>query len=467
MIDNYNIDYSLATQFTKEYLIENSFLPIQKEELYIVVAISKKLKSKEILEDLFDTPVKYVTLEQRELEYLLSNLNKKIEIFKLYKESVEINNSDEKSFILTFIDKLIEFSLLKSSSDIHIEALQDVVSIRFRIDGYLETVFRFDLKFYPIVSSIVKLLSSLDISQKRIPQDGRFSKVIDNTHYDFRVSIIPTILGESIVIRILDNKSISKDLNKLGFNNNQLEDIKTSMANSSGLIVVTGPTGSGKTTTLYSILEELNDTSKKVITIEDPVEYNIEQIQQINLNESIGLTYSSVLKNILRQDPDIIMIGEIRDKESLKIAIQAALTGHLVITTLHTNDAVSTISRLIDLGLEPYLIGSTLKAIVSQRLVRKLCENCKEEVKVENGVFFTAKGCSSCNLKGYIRREVIAEVLNISPQLASLIMRNENEDSLFEYVKQNGFRTIYEDGIDKAVQGLTSLEEIYSTVSKR
>jgi general secretion pathway protein E len=339
-----------------------------------------------------------------------------------------------------------------------------MMTIRYRIDGYLEEVFRFKIEFFNILSSIIKLIALLDISQKRIPQDGRFTKNIDHLTYDFRVSILPTITGESIVLRILDNNTKEYQLDTLGMNIDNLNILKKSIQSRSGMILVTGPTGSGKTTTLYSILNALNIESKKIITVEDPVEYNISNIQQVNINDDIGLSFADVLKNILRQDPDIIMIGEIRDKKSLKIAMQASLTGHLVLATLHTNDAISTINRLVDLDAPKYLIASTLKTIVSQRLIRKLCDKCKEEITIGSKKVYIAVGCNSCNTKGYINREVLSEVLNIDDKISSLILTDASDAQILEYAKSIGFRSIYEDGKDKVSKGLTTLEEVYSII---
>lgn len=359
------------------------------------------------------------------------------------------------------MDDLIAFALDKNSSDIHIETQQESVRIRFRIDGLLHHFFMFDLAFYTVISSVIKLLSSLDITQRRKPQNGRFSKTIKNRVFDFRVSIMPTIHGESIVIRILDKKSVNKSLNNLGFEKEMLASIKECIGFSQGLILITGPTGSGKTTTLYSILKELNSVNKKIITIEDPVEYQIKNIQQVAINSEINLGFVEVLKDVLRQDPDILMIGEIRDIESLKIAIQASLTGHLVLATLHANDSISTINRLLDLQAEPFLIASTLKAVISQRLVLKLCESCKKETLFNGVKSFEPHACPECNLSGFKGRLMLNEILLIDETMASMIAKSTSTFEIINHAKKLGFKKLHDNGIEKVKQGLTTLAEVY------
>jgi general secretion pathway protein E len=462
-MNNMMINYDISKNISLEYLINNCTLPIDIHTLYVqVVAINEDTRS--YFESLYNLPVKFIFKSSKEILYMLDNLEIKRSIYNIYCKALQASIDDDKSYIIELLDKLIYFAILKKSSDIHIETLKDKMILRYRIDGYLEEVFVFKLELLNMLSSIIKLLSQLDISQKRIPQDGRFSKQINNNSYDFRVSILPTIIGESIVLRILDNNIKTLDLNGLGMSIDNLNLVKKSIKNTSGMILVTGPTGSGKTTTLYSILSTLNIESKKIITVEDPVEYNIANIQQVNINNDIGLGFTDVLKNILRQDPDIIMIGEIRDKKSLQIAMQAALTGHLVLATLHTNNAISTISRLIDLEAPRYLIASTLKTIVSQRLIRKLCNKCKQTTILDGKTIYKQIGCNYCNTKGYISREIISEVLDIDDNVASLILRQASDNEIYEYVKNVNFKSLYDDGLYKIDQGLTTPEELYSIV---
>jgi general secretion pathway protein E len=456
------IDYTLLNELDIKFIEENLLLPIKKQQLFTVVMAVDNNQEK-YLESVFNTPIKYIFKDIKYLTYVLEHIKIKQDIYILHISALEASLDDTKSYISLFIEQLISYAILKQSSDIHIETLNNSMIIRLRIDGHLEVVVSFKNEFFGLLSSYIKLLSNMDISQKRVPQDGRFSKDINGSRYDFRVSTLPTINGESIVLRILDNNTISKNLNDLGITSNNLNTIKHAIKEQSGLILVTGPTGSGKTTTLYAILEELNATSKKIITIEDTVEYHIENIQQVNVNKDIGLDFTDVLKNILRQDPDIIMIGEIRDGISLKIAMQAALTGHLVLATLHTNDAMSTINRLIDLDTPAYLVASTLKTIISQRLIRKLCESCKKYN--ENTKSYKANGCNKCNIKGYISREVISEVLTIDENIASLIVREEYHTKLKPYLNSIDYKTIFEDGLSKVQDGKTTQEELYSLIS--
>jgi general secretion pathway protein E len=462
VLNEYKIDYNLINEFDCEKLKLFGFAPIKKDDFLIVVAQTVHANL-EYLTTKYHLPIQCVCVEQSELYFLLENSFLKQKIYDNALKSIGISDYTS-SYINDFLSFLIEFSIIKNASDIHIEAQQDALTIRLRIDGLLQHFFRFELTFFSVISSVIKLLSSMDITQKRVAQNGRFSKAISNKDelYDFRVSVMPTINGESIVIRILDKKSVNTSLDCLGFNPTLLQILKTSIQTMQGLILVTGPTGSGKTTTLYSILKELNSINKKIITIEDPVEYHIENIQQIAVNSEINLGFSEILRDVLRQDPDIIMIGEIRDINSLKIAIQAALTGHLVLATLHANDSILTIHRLLDLEAEPFLIASTLKAVISQRLALKLCEECKQGIASETAIQeFEAKGCEKCNLTGYQSRVMINEILVMDETIASMIIKHQDTVQILDYAKQHGFKTLFENGLEKVKEGTTSLKEVY------
>ena len=459
-IDNYIINYELVNSIPKKILQEYEILPIEKYTIYTLVAYINDNINKSKIEELFNSPIKFLKISKKVFEYEILYLEYKYEIYKYSKLSLNdtINNDINYSIIEQFNNKLFSFAILLNTSDIHIETQKESMIIRFRIDGVLKQVFNLEYKLYYILSSSIKLLGTLDISQKRLPQNGRFSMNIKENNFDFRVSIMPSIHGESIVIRILDNKKAYIPLENIGFTSEVYNQIKNNISYSSGLILITGPTGSGKTTTMYSILNKLNNSTKKIITIEDPIEYNIKGIIQININEEIGLSYEEVLKNILRQDPDILMIGEIRDSKTLKIAIQASLTGHLVFATLHTNSAIKTLNRLIDLKAEPFLISATLRMIISQKLIRILCDNCKEEVTINHQKVFKAKGCKKCNLSGYTKREVLAESLSINSKIASMISKNLDINKIQEYSK---YQSIMQSAYQKVIQGQTSLEEYY------
>jgi general secretion pathway protein E len=328
-----------------------------------------------------------------------------------------------------------------------------LILFKFRIDGKLKTFFAFKSEFFKFISSFIKLNSNLDMTQVRLPLDGRFSLNIENKKYDFRVSTMPTLEAESIVLRILDDKNINKNLQTLGLSKNLLEILTQTLKLTQGLILISGPTGSGKTTTLYSILQELNSEEKKIITVEDPIEYKIDSICQIPINSKIGLSFELVLKNILRQDPDIIFIGEIRDKFSLDIALQASLTGHLVIASIHSNSAVETISRLIDLQADPFLISTTLKLIMAQRLVLNYCRFCG------------SIGCEKCNYTKYYDRTAIAEILKIDEKISSMIFKKADINEFKKYLLDIKFKTILDDGKQKVLQNQTSMEEVYKVAS--
>jgi len=458
MINNYIVDLTIANDIGYKTLQQYQFLPLVKTDIYIIVAIYNNNYIDKI-RTLFHTPIKFITVTKNELQFELHNFEIKYKIFNLALKAQQLNTTQttNKTAIYNFCDKLFLFAIKINASDIHFETIKYAVIIRFRIDGILVQFFKFEYEFFPIISSILKLFASLDISQRRLPQDGRFSRKIGNDFYDFRVSTLPTISGESIVLRILDNKKAFLKLDQIGFNNEVYQKINTNINKTNGLILITGPTGSGKTTTLYSILNQLNKIDKKIITAEDPIEYNINGIMQVNINEQIGLDYATILKNILRQDPDIIMIGEIRDQKSLQIAIQASLTGHLVIATLHTNSAAKTINRLLDLKAPAYLLASTLRLIVSQRLIRVLCNNCKEQATYKEHIIYKAKGCKQCNLTGYISREIVTEILEIDEQIANLINTNKIQD----IQKIINYTTISDEIYNKVLQGITSLDEYY------
>ncbi|MFA6789309.1 MAG: GspE/PulE family protein [Arcobacteraceae bacterium] len=460
ILNQYTIDYNLIGEFDGEKLKYFGFAPIQKDD-FLIIVVHIPHANLEYLTTQYHLPIHTIAIEESELLFLLENSTLKAKIYANALNSIGISDYTS-SYINNFLLYLIDFAILKNASDIHIETQKEALTIRLRIDGLLQHFFRFDWEFYPVISSVIKLLSSMDITQKRISQNGRFSKMVTNNEvYDFRVSVMPTINGESIVLRILDKKSVNTSLDYLGFDAEMLTLLKKSIHAVQGLILVTGPTGSGKTTTLYSILKELNSINKKIITIEDPVEYHIENIQQIAVNSEINLGFTEILRDVLRQDPDIIMIGEIRDISSLKIAIQASLTGHLVLATLHANDSISTINRLLDLEAEPFLIASTLKAIISQRLVLKLCESCKVLCDDSGVREFEAKGCEKCNLTGYQNRVMVNEILPLDERMASMIIKQQSSADILEYAKNKGFKTLFDNALEKVKEGTTSLKEVY------
>ena len=380
----------------------------------------------------------------------------------------------DESAIMRLIKYIVINAIERKASDIHIEADENEGEVRLRIFGTLYEFLDFDYDVFYALDSRIKILSGLDVSEKRKPQDGSFSMQFGKNKFDFRVSTLPTIWGESIVIRILDKRNILKKIDDIGITKKNLDLIKKGLSQPNGIFLVTGPTGSGKSTTLYAALNEINNASEKIITVEDPVEYKLRGIQQVQVNPKVGLTFAGALRSILRQDPDIIMIGEIRDLETLEIAIKAALTGHLVISTLHTNDAVSAISRMIDMGADPFMVATSLVGVEAQRLVKTICPYCKATYKPadvylepiknilpKDTVFYKGKGCEKCNMTGFAGRTLITEVFLNDENLEALISKNKDKLELLHYLQEKGYKTMFYDGLIKALNGLTTLEEVY------
>ncbi len=373
--------------------------------------------------------------------------------------------------VVRFVDTIIEQSLADKASDIHIEPEEEKLTVRIRIDGLLQELGRFPLTLHPLVTSRIKLLAGMDISEKRKPQDGQFEFKSNNRRVDIRVSSFPTIYGENVVLRLLDKSLGPITIDALGLDKEITTVFHDLIHQPHGIILVTGPTGSGKSTTLYAILNELNTPEKNIITLEDPVEYHLPGIRQCQVNPRAGLTFASGLRAILRQDPDIIMVGEIRDHETAEIAFQAALTGHLVLATLHTNDAPSALTRMIDMKVEPFLIASSVIAILAQRLVRKVCESCGESYAPPEEIlqrlqigphrtFRRGRGCPACGNKGLRGRIGIFELLPVSPKIRRLVMENRSSEEIRNYAIGNGMKTLRQDGINKAIAGLTTPEEV-------
>lgn len=377
--------------------------------------------------------------------------------------------------VIRLVAQLILGAFEKKASDIHVEPFSDRLRIRYRIDGICHDVKTIPKNLQGSVVSRLKIMAHLDIAEKRLPQDGRIKLKISDKDVDFRVSTVPSIHGESVVLRILDRAQLLLQLSDLGFRKREEEIFNELIHMPNGVILVTGPTGSGKTTTLYTALNSINSPNKKIITVEDPIEYQLSGVNQVQVRPSIGLTFSSALRSILRQAPNIIMIGEIRDVETARIAIESSLTGHLVFSTLHTNDAPGAIIRLIDMGVKSYLVASAVQAILAQRLVRCICPNCKEKVsadkqilkslgleeKVEAGaLFYKGKGCDACSHTGYKGRIALFELFRVNDTIQELIYKKSSRTELRERARQNGMRTLREDGVEKALSGVTTLEEV-------
>ena len=383
--------------------------------------------------------------------------------------------------IITLINLIILRAVKEKASDIHIEPFsEETLKVRYRIDGILHDIMSLPRQLHLAVISRVKIMSGLDIAERRLPQDGRIQVNISGRKINIRVSILPTVNGEGAVLRILDPVSILLELNSLGFSRDMLPKFKSLIKKPNGIILVTGPTGSGKSTTLYTTLNILNSTEKKIMTIEDPVEYKLKGINQIQAKPKIGLTFASGLRSFLRQDPDIMLVGEIRDKETAEIAVQAALTGHLVLSTLHTNDAPSSVLRLIDIGIEPFLISSSVIGIIAQRLVRRICPKCKKEIKLTPDIakileeyeidrnkiiLYKGEGCPHCKDTGYKGRIAIFELMIITDNIRDLITRNVTTVKLRETAIKEGMCMLKEDGLKKVSAGITTIDEILRVAS--
>ena len=415
-----------------------------------------------------------------QINYSSEEVNKAAEA--LSKESleskVEVLNIEEISDVknapvVKMIEQLFRNSIEMRASDIHIEPYEKEVRIRYRIDGKLTTVNTLAVESLGPLITRIKILANLNIAERRIPQDGRIITKIGQDEVDLRVSILPVVNGEKVVIRILTRDSYKVGKEELGINKENLKKLNNIISNPNGIVLVTGPTGSGKSTTLYSILSELNKNDINIVTIEDPVEYTLNGINQVNVNSKTGLTFASGLRSILRQDPDVVMIGEIRDEETAQIAIKAAITGHLVLSTLHTNDAPSTITRLLDMGIEPYLVATSISGIIAQRLVRKICNYCKEEYiasDYEKSIFnidtntelklSRGKGCGHCNNSGYNGRIGVYEIMEITREHRNFINDSKNSDILRDISIKNGMTTLEEECKELVLKGVTTLEEL-------
>lgn len=443
------LDYDLIHTYELKDLKESHVIPFSKIGIYLncFTCDFSNLDSLKI-----SSLVKESKISKNDIEFFLANFRKSYTLNKKLRHLHEDVNSENR-YLEEFFDILLKDAISLNASDIHLECLENNFLIRFRIDGRLKIFYAFNKEYFSSVSSYIKMQAKLDITQIRLPQDGRFNFFIKKEKYDFRISTLPTISGESLVLRILDNKNVKKDIEDLGFSKHLKDEFENICALTQGLVLVTGPTGSGKTTTLYSLLKKLNNENKKIITIEDPVEYKISQVQQVLVNDSIGLSFDTVLRNILRQDPDIILIGEIRDKASLEVALQASLTGHLVLASIHANNSLETISRLIDLNADLYLLSTTLKYILSQRLVLNICKNCD------------TYGCKMCNFIGFKNRTCIAEVLKIDSTISSMILKKDDPELLRTYLENKGFISLLEDGKEKVKNKTTTLDEVLKVIN--
>jgi general secretion pathway protein E len=384
--------------------------------------------------------------------------------------------------VIKMVNLIMQRAIETRASDIHIEPFEQALRVRLRVDGVLQEIDAPHVKSTAAVISRIKIMAKLNIAERRLPQDGRIKVQMLGKELDLRVSTIPTMYGESVVIRLLDKENTVLDFQALGFSGRHLDNFVNVLSQPHGIILITGPTGSGKSTTMYAALKQLNTPERKIITVEDPVEYQMDGINQIQAKPQIGLTFASALRSIVRQDPDVIMIGEMRDLETARIAVQSALTGHLVLSTLHTNDAAGGVTRLLDMGLEEYLLTSTVNGILAQRLVRRLCPDCKKAmntgdeivkddrfaqfIKLHNIAIYKAVGCSSCSGTGYRGRLAIIEFLPMTDPIRKLIMAHEEAGTIQKLAIAEGMQTLYENGLVKVTEGVTTLEEVMRVTSE-
>ena len=429
-----------------------NLFPIEMNEDLLVIGIEKE--NIYAIQDLKLVTKKKIVLKEVSKEEVKENI-------ELCYGNIVDENDDYANYLF---QDILQKSTQENASDILIEPFSDLLKIRIRVDGNMKELCNLSIDLYPSLASVIKYKANMDITEKRLPQDGRIDMKIRDSVVDIRISTVPTTYGEKIVLRLLSRDSFLKTKEELGFSQKAVEKIQEIINKKTGILLVTGPTGSGKTTTVYSILQELKNTSKNIMTIEDPVEYKMEGINQIQVNHKVGLTFEKGLKAILRQDPDIIMVGEIRDIETAKTAVRAAITGHLVISTLHTNDAVSAIARLIDMEIPPYLLNSSLIGIISQRLVRKVCTNCSNDVVIkqnESESISTAIpiGCEECRFTGYEGRTVAYEILQIDDEIKSAIQQNKEAKFIKQVAVKNGMIT-FEDSYSRLLkEKITTLEE--------
>ena len=468
MINADNILTGLVDILQPETAFENNILPLKLENETLIIGLPDVNDLKLINDLSFDTGLKIEAVEMP-ADVILSKLKELYPEYEFSKSNGTENNKDNITSDYSnveFVNQVISGAVRSKVSDIHFEPLEDSFRVRYRIDGYLREISKIPKQRSAGICSRIKVMANLDISEKRRPQDGRIRFNYQGRDIDIRVSFLPANYGEKVVLRLLDKNQLKLDLSKLGLTNEQLELIKTKIQLPFGLILLTGPTGSGKTTTLYAALQHIHTIEKNILTVEDPIEYNLEGINQCNVKPDIGFNFANALRTFLRQDPDVIMVGEIRDSETAEIAIRSSLTGHLVFSTLHTNDSVSGIFRLIDMGIEPFLVASSVKMIIAQRLVRTLC-SCKvketnpsiiKEVKSEN--IYKKKGCEKCNFTGYTGRTAIYEMFIVTEEIAELISNHSTIAEIKRKAKEQGLITLRESGVEKILQGVSTYEEV-------
>ncbi len=490
-IEPEKVDKNVFNKLDLEYIKSNRIMPIEIKDEILVVATSHPADLF-IIEDVkrqtqmktetvvcLDEDIDKVceTFSSEQIDYDIDDIINDMTDVEVVQDQQEESDDLEKmagqSPIIKFVNYLISNAVREGASDIHIEPKEKFLRTRYRIDGVLFEMKQSPLKMHPAIVSRIKIMADLDISERRLPQDGKIKVSIAGRAIDLRISTLPTNHGEKVVIRVLDSESITRGLEQLGMEPDVMKGFADQIAMPHGILLVTGPTGSGKSTTLYSALPQMDGDKLNISTVEDPVEYQLGFCNQVQINEKIGLDFAMSLRSLLRQDPDVIMIGEIRDNETARIAVQAALTGHLVLSTLHTNDAACSITRLVDIGIEPYLISASLNGVLAQRLVRKICPKCKEIYQVtehmaryvqkegvEPGQIYHGAGCDYCRGSGYVGRVGIYELLIIDEQFRDMINKDSSVNNMRRSFHESGRRSLFDDGIMKVKQGLTTMEEV-------
>ncbi|AUP79678.1 GspE/PulE family protein [Flavivirga eckloniae] len=464
---DFNIETALVQLISSEQAYHYMIVPTEAQNGHIVFKTDTPSDAlKQELQVVLGKQIKFLPETSENIQqYLATNFRKQ-----------SSDTKEDLHYSTDFLEKLLLKAKHIGSSDIHFEPYEQRCRVRYRLDGKLKEQFLIALSEYPVIVNKLKIKAGLDISEKRLPQDGRITIKTNTDEFDIRVSSLPTLHGEKIVLRILSKDADHIQLEDLGFTKKELRSYTETIKKPNGIILISGPTGSGKTTTLYATLKLLNDDKTNIVTIEDPIEYTLEGVNQVQLKENIGLDFASTLRTFLRQDPDVIMVGEIRDVKTANMAIRAALTGHLVLSTIHTNSAWATISRLIDMGIPAFLIASTLNVSVAQRLVRKLCNSCKQEAPLSRDIFpehfnipnelkthYVPVGCNSCYHTGYQGRKAIYEIIPITKTLVNHIKRNDLE--IDTYLKEHNIATLKTNAIELIKQGISSVEEVYALLT--
>ncbi len=498
-LENRLFDQKLFDVFPREFIDKNTILPLFRVQDVLTVAVAEPTNVFLIdqLRDIARCEVQIAIASARDIRRMIQTYVPNTRVFviddiidanssdavELIEESVEDIGCDfdqgGESPIIRLVNYIIHNAVKEGASDIHIEPCERQLRIRYRVDGALHLTLDPPIHLAPAVASRIKIMANLDISERRLPQDGRIHVMMEGRPIDLRISTLPSTFGEKVVVRVLDNASVHVGLQELGFSTEVLEDFQAAIGRPNGITLVTGPTGSGKSTTLYAALNSVASIERNVCTVEDPIEFQLGSINQFQVNEKIGLTFPGVLRSLLRQDPDVIMVGEIRDAETASVAVQAALTGHMVFSTLHTNDACSTVTRLIDMGVERYLLGASLNMILAQRLCRMICAKCKqvsdpsrsmrsvvERMNIAIDEYYRGAGCKRCRNTGFSGRIAIHELLVVDDELRDTISSNPTRQAILEYARRTGMTPLRYDGLRKVKEGISTIEEVFGATTE-